>query len=183
MSQACSCKPPKGSVIIPILLMKDEGTVVKSLIQNQMANKGQYRYLGPTIWLLQKSPFLPTVLSRHCLLHQPHPSPSARWLGSAQLCKHSLPLSAPWADALGRSYASQTARQAIPLLRAQGVFYTPQLEHATVYNHLLNHPVPQTVNHGLLTRLVTHTHTCTLRHTGQWGGRWMLSRLTAPCRQ
>lgn len=83
--QACSFKPPQGGVIIPLLLTNAEGTVVKSLIPSQMANKGEHGYLSPPVWL-------PTVLSRHWLLHQSHPSPSPRWAGlsSASILFHSL---------------------------------------------------------------------------------------------
>lgn len=35
-------------MITPILLMNDEGTVVKSLIPSQMANKGQHGFFEPT---------------------------------------------------------------------------------------------------------------------------------------
>lgn len=89
--QACSFKPPQGGVITPILLMNDEGTVVKSLIPSQMANKGQHGFLSPPVWLLQKAS-LPTVLSRHWLLLQSHPSPSPRRarLSSARILFHSL---------------------------------------------------------------------------------------------
>lgn len=180
--QACSFKPPQGGVITPILLMNDEGTVVKSLIPSQMANKGQHGFLSPPVWL-------PESISPHCALTALATAPVSSFTlsktGSAQLCTYSLPFSPAWADPLGKSCASQTARQVIPLwnhlsssVSSWSFLHTSATASNPVYN-VLSHPLSQTANSSLLTCLATHT--CTNTENGQ--DRWTLSRLRAPSGQ
>lgn len=132
MSQVCSLKPPKGGVIVSILLMNK----MKSLIQSQMANKKQHRYSSPTAWLLQKS-FLrtaPLALPPAPACPSPPPRPARR------ISRHS-PLSAP-RDIHADNHTGSACLLGATFPLCELLEFSTSVSYSTaqcVHNHLLHH--------------------------------------------
>lgn len=149
-----------------------------------MANEGQHRHVSPSVWLLPKLLFSP-VLSRHCLLHQSHPSPSPR-LSSTSILSHS-PL--PGQIHVEKSCASQTPDRYFleppflfcELMEFSGYFSCSISHNVMTTACILIHCPTETVkNEVLLTYFLNHTRACTQTQWAMDRGRWLLSRLRAP---
>lgn len=104
------------------------------------------RHLSPTPWLLQKL-FLCPVLSWHCLLHQPHPSPAA---SPAGLSSPRSPVSPPGQVHVENYCASHTSRKShlcwnhLSSVSSWSCLYVSEHVTQCAHNHLLDHPASHT---------------------------------------
>lgn len=185
-SQACSFKPPKGGVIIPILLIKDESTVVRSLIPSQMADKGPHRQEPDCLACPQcGSPQCAHLTALPTAPVSP-PSPTSH-PSLAQLYQNSLRspvLARPMLEVLRtpvRPTGDSFLEPPSPSMSSRGFPYAPAAARGTLFTTVCKPPPPHG-EHACLVSLSPRPsallHLPTHRTTDRGG--WTLPRLRSP---